>query len=858
MLIQFNTGSRCLNLVTLYRPPPNQKNKFTNTQFFEEFSTFLQDRVTSSGDLLIVGDLNFHLDKKNDTATRKLTELLESFNIMQCVNTSTHMSGHTLDVIMCRATDDLIQEVKVGDMITDHNLLLCTVHHPKPHLQEKKIVTRKLRSIDLPSFREDIVQGLTVNDHSESVSDLLNRYNVHLTSVLDKHAPKKEKSVVVRPLQPWFTDELHQAKNERRKAERLWRRTGLTVHKEIYRAEKCKYNSLLLDSKATYFNERITECGNDSKAISKIIDDLLFRHKTTKLPAYSSAQDLANRFATFFKEKIDKIRDELPDCSDIDLNIPQDKPPSTLSFLQTTTQEEVWKIICKSPSKSCTLDPIPTWIIRDAKNELLPTITDIINASLRSSEVPTSMKSAVVTPLLKKATLDPEILKNYRPVSNLSFVSKVLERVVAQRLTGYMTDNNLHEYLQSAYKPGHSTETALVKVQNDILTSIDQHGIVILILLDLSVAFDTIDHDVLFSRMESTLGITGPALEWFRSYLGDRTLRVQIDDSFSASQVILWSVPQGSVLGPLLFLIYLLPLGILIRKHGLELHAYADDTQLYISIKPINQRVVDEGVAKLENCLTDIYTWMSQNKLKLNADKTEVLVMGTPQMRAKISVPSITVNGVIVPVLNEPVGNLGAVFDPNMNMSAHVSKGIKSANYHLRNIGKIRKFLNTDTTKSAIVSLVTSRLDYCNGLLCGITDELLCRLQKVQNNAARVVSGSKKYDHITPVLKDLHWLPIRKRIEFKILLLTFKCMQGCAPLYLRELLVKQANTRTLRSNTKNLLQIPLTNLKRFGDRAFCAYAPRLWNELPDNIKAADSVQNFKKQLKTLLFRKEFN
>ena len=138
--------------------------------------------------------------------------------------------------------------------------------------------------------------------------------------------------------------------------------------------------------------------------------------------------------------------------------------------------------------------------------------------------------------------------------------------------------------------------------------------------------------------------------------------------------------------------------------------------------------------------------------------------MGTPQMRVKISIPSITVNGVIVLVLNEPVGNLGAVFDPNMNMSAHVSKVIKSANYHLRNIGKIRKFLNTDTTKSAIVSLVTSRLDYCNGL----TDELLCRLPKVQNNAARVVSGSKKYDHITPVLKDLHWLPIMKRIDFKM------------------------------------------------------------------------------------------
>ena len=141
--------------------------------------------------------------------------------------------------------------------------------------------------------------------------------------------------------------------------------------------------------------------------------------------------------------------------------------------------------------------------------------------------------------------------------------------------------------------------------------------------------------------------------------------------------------------------------------------------------------------------------------------------------------------------------------------------------------------------------------------MCGITDELLCSLQNVQNNAARVVRCSIKYDHITPVLKDLYWLPIRKRIEFKILLLALKCMQCCAPLFLREKLVKHANTRTLRPNTKNLLQIPHTNLKRFGDKAFCAYAPRLWTELPDNIKAAHSVQNFKKQLKTLLFRKEF-
>ena len=142
------------------------------------------------------------------------------------------------------------------------------------------------------------------------------------------------------------------------------------------------------------------------------------------------------------------------------------------------------------------------------------------------------MKSTLVTPLLKKSTLNPDILKNYRPVSNLSYISKLLERVVAGRLTDYMTEYNLHEHLQSAYKPGHRTETTLAKVGNDILTSIDQHGVVILIMLDLSAAFDTISHDTLFSRMENSLGITGQALACFKSYLSGRTLPLRLTSHF--------------------------------------------------------------------------------------------------------------------------------------------------------------------------------------------------------------------------------------------------------------------------------------------------------------------------------------
>ena len=162
--------------------------------------------------------------------------------------------------------------------------------------------------------------------------------------------------------------------------------------------------------------------------------------------------------------------------------------------------------------------------------------------------------------------------------------------------------------------------------------------------------------------------------------------------------------------------------------------------------------------------------------------KKEVLVLGTPKQQANISVLSISVNGEIVKILNILIGILGSVFDPSMNMAAYVSKAVKSANYHLRNIGRIGKYLTAESTKSAVISLVTSRFDYCNGLLCGIPEELICELQRVQNNAARVVTLTKKHDHITPVLKELHWLPVRKRIEFKILLSVQVFAWNCTPL----------------------------------------------------------------------------
>ena len=463
------------------------------------------------------------------------------------------------------------------------------------------------------------------------------------------------------------------------------------------------------------------------------------------------------------------------------------------------------------------------------------------------------MKTSLVTPLLKKSNLDRNNLKNYRPVSNLSFLSKILEKVVAKQLKDYMDAYGLHETSQSAYKAFHSTETAILKIQDDILNAVDKNEIVVLILLDLSAAFDLIDHDILFERMKSILGITGTVRDWFKSYLNGRSQRIKIGNIKSAIHWLLYGVPQGSVLGPILFLIFILPLAELIRRHGLNPHGYADDTQVYLSFKPDLESSVHNIVKKIESCLSDIFKWMTKNKLKVNPDKTEVLIIGTSKQRAKFNIPSLKVGDCEIKITNVPVKNLGVIFNDSLSSKDQINYIVRSANYHLRAISRIREYLTDDVAKKCVVSLVLSRLDYCNSFLVGSPSSDLNKMQLVQNYAAKLIYKMRKYDHVTPLLKSLHWLPIKKRIDFKILLTVYKCLNGLAPIYLSELIIKYQPTRNLRSKDNCQLVVPHTRLVTFGDRSFRRYGPYIWNKLPLHIRLSDSVELFKTKLKTYLF-----
>ena len=227
-------------------------------------------------------------------------------------------------------------------------------------------------------------------------------------------------------------------------------------------------------------------------------------------------------------------------------------------------------------------------------------LTLVVNTSLEFADFSPELKRAFVLSLLKKTILDSEILKNFRPVLNLSLLSKLVERIVCVQLVDHLKSHHLYEVFQSAYRQLHSTETALLRVQNDLLRAVDTHGRAILILLDLSAAFDTIDHQRLLHTLESSFGIKGKVKYRFQSYLTGRTQTAQIKKSTSEPHELKYGVPQGSVLGPILFTIYTTPLGQLIMRHGLTCHLYADDTQLYLAFKPSEPSSIVNNISRLE------------------------------------------------------------------------------------------------------------------------------------------------------------------------------------------------------------------------------------------------------------------
>ena len=354
--------------------------------------------------------------------------------------------------------------------------------------------------------------------------------------------------------------------------------------------------------------------------------------------------------------------------------------------------------------------------------------------------------------------------------------------------------------------------------------------------------------------MLTSLGVRGQALEWLKSYLTGRRQFVAIKDARSREHIKTCDVPQGSILGPNLCEDYsACPVGSIFRKHNISYHIYADDTQAYVSFTPGNEK---SALDQLEKCLHEIRQWMAANWLKLNDDKTEFIIFGSKENLEHVQTKEIKISEVSVDRVAS-VKSIGATLDSHLTMESQVAAICKSSWFHLHQISKIKEYLTRDQLQTVIQAYVISRLDQNNSLLIGIPKYKIRKLQMLQNACARLISGTRKHDHVTPSLMQLHWLPVEQRIIFKVLLLVYKALNGKAPAYLSELLDVYTPVRTLRSSSQSLLTLPESHYVQTRMRDFSHRGPKEWNKLPSNLRECKTTDSFKRNLKTHLFRKAY-
>ena len=607
-----------------------------------------------------------------------------------------------------------------------------------------------------------------------------------------------------------------------------------------------------------YLSSSIKENKSNPKQIHKIIKSSTGAEKPNPLPTgFKNDKELAQVFADFFVNKIETIQNNLqhyPIYQPTQRDISQ-----KLSNFEMLNQQEVFKLVMKMQTKSCEADVLPTRIIKDNILDFLPTLTDIVNLSLQEGTFIPEWRKAIIRPLIKKINGTLE-LKNYRPVSNLQFISKLVECAMLQQLNSHCEKYHLNPSYQSAYRANHSCETAVLKLTDDILWTMENKNIKIMVCLDNSAAFDTVNHQVLLSVMRDYYGVDGTVLTWLKSYLQDRQMCVNIRQEYSEPKTFNYSVPQGSCSGAQIFSWYSSTLENHLEKH-IDLNAHADDHTINKDFDPDQPIQEKETLVTLSTSIHTIGDWMNENRLKLNKDKTEIIYFGSKKQLAKCEHVNKSVQMDDELIQTSPcVRYVGTWFDNELNFYTHAIKKSKAAMLNLLLIKNIRNFIDFDTCQILISCLVMSHLDYCNAVLIGCSDKCINILQRVQNIAAKILTKSSKFASNTELFKKLHWLPIRKRCEFKCMCLIWKCLNQQGPEYLTNkiTLIKDQKYSLRSAQQVLLLDVPRVSKSNFAWRSFSVFGPRQWNQLPNSVKASDSYESFKKSLKTHYFNILYN
>ena len=785
-----------------------------------------------------LGDTNINLLRPDGPGVRQYNSALHELDLLQLVKTPTHLEpSHSLiDHIITNVPDLDATVLQPPDVIADHLTVIVRAPFRRLSRRPAPFSARSWRKVNWDAVCLDFLCADWSTVYSTvGIEEKIGEFSRVWWRVMDVHCPLRTVTPR-RPRCPWLEDsqELQDLLRERDQAYRAWRRSGTDSDRNVYRRLRNRVKACLAQCKRDFLCERML---SDRRSFWRNVRDFALRPAkggggaTEKL-----SPDQADEFNRHFATVGSRIAAELAAGSPPYLPPRPPRVTTTGMRLQPATLPELSAALRQlSSSKTVGHDGVPLHAVRQCFSVIGPHLLHLVNSSIISRVFPSSWKLASVVPLHKAGSRDKAV--NFRPISILPVLSKICEKVVCTQLTSYLVSSHLLSSSQYAYRQCHSTEDALIDAVEWMTRRIDGGHVVAVTSIDLSRAFDSVDHGVLLTKLKWY----GVDPEWFGSYLSDRR---QVVRGGTLSLPLSHGVPQGSLVGPILFSIFTNDLPSYL-PHG-RLISYADDTQLLDSALPKELTFLK---TRQEETILAVQSYFTSNSLKMNPSKTTLLLVGTAQNLKKTASFHLNISGHIL-TPSPFVKMLGVTVDSNLSWEKHISDVVKKCNSILFCLYKIRHHLTPDVRKLLIQCHIFPHILYCLSVWGGAAQCHLHKVQKVVNFGARVVSGARMSDHISPTVEALGWCSVRDLVTQRDVIAVFRALrEPCTPESIRSLFVTRAavSQRTTRATMAGMLEPPDLRLS-MSRRVFSYRAASSWNRLSPDIASSRTRAEFLRRL----------